>query len=162
MKREFNFGKIAYASKRRTNTVTVRVELKTDEDNRRCFSASGHIWNSTKTDYVVAGQCLDTIKEYIDNSTFNAIYRLWKQYHLNNIRAGTPEQEKAVSAWLESTKSHYDYKEVCEYLKSINLYEVEYEGKPYKYGQAWLYHAIPDEDLKEIENLIQNETEHTV
>lgn len=68
------------------------------------------------------------------------------------MHAGTVEQEKAIKEW-ENKGNKYDYKSVCEYLKSINLYEVEYNGKPYKYGLAWLYQAIPEKDLKEIKEL---------
>jgi hypothetical protein len=104
---------------------------------------------------VCGGQCLDTIAEYIKgNETFDKIYHFWKLYHLNDMHAGTIEQEAAIKLW-EEQGNKYDYTKVCEYLKSINIYEVNYEGKPYKYGHSWLYRAIPENDLQEIRALMQ-------
>lgn len=147
MKKTFKFGKIAYYSKRRINTVTVTVEF---EDG--VFTASGDIYNMTHTDIVCGGQCLDTIAEYIHTPLFKEIYRLWKLYHNNDMHSGTIEQEKALMAKFGSRKAS-DYREHCEYLKSIGLYEVCHEGKPYKYGHGWLKHEIPIEDVKNIESL---------
>jgi hypothetical protein len=37
------------------------------------------------------------------------------------------------------------------------MYEVEVDGHPYKYGYAWLFRAIPADDLAEIKALLQAE-----
>lgn len=153
MIKKIDFGKIDYmGTGRKINPVTVEIELK-ETDKGYCFSARGTIWNHIKTDCYCGGQCLDTIAEYLgNNAEFMEIHRLWKLYHLNDMHAGTREQEAAINAWKEQG-NRYDYTEVCEYLKSIGLYEVEHEGKPYKYGTAWLYWEIPTEDLEKIKAL---------
>lgn len=151
MKKTFDFGKIAYYGTRKINPVTVEIELK-ETDKGYCFTASGMIWNQCKTDCYCGGQCLDTIAKYVNASEFKEIYRLWKLYHLNDMHAGTREQEAAIDAWKEQG-NRYDYTKVCDYLKSIGLYEVEHEGKPYKYGHKWLYWEIPSEDLEKIKAL---------
>lgn len=155
MKKTFNLGKIALYGERKENLVTLEIELK-EKDGKSVFSSSAMVWNSKKTDCELGGQCLDDLyKNFIsirNNKVFKKVYKFWKLYHLNDMHAGTIEQEKAIKEW-ESKGNKYDYTAVCEYLKSINMYEVEYNGKPYKYGHAWLYQAIPEKDLKEIKEL---------
>lgn len=148
----FNIGKIDYYGRgRKINPVSVEVEFK-ERDGKPTFSAMATVYNQTKTDCVACGQCLDSIAKRTNDKTFMEIYRLWKLYHLNDMHAGTVEQEKAVDAWRANGNT-YDYKAVCDYLKSIGLYEVEYNGEPYSYGHKWLYWAIPDDDLKAIKAL---------
>lgn len=159
MKRTFNFGKIAYGNRsgRRINAVDVTIELK-DVNGHLEFTASGDIWNMPHTDIVRGGQCLDTIKRHVKDDTFNEIYRLWKKYHLNCMHAGTVEQEnaldKAVAEGKLENRYASNYDKCCEYLKSIGMYEVEYEGKPYRYGTGWIPYDIPETDLNKIKELI--------
>ena len=148
----FNIGKIDYYGRgRKINPVTVEITLK-EKDGKHCFSASATVYNQTKTDILACGQCLDSIAKRTKNKQFMELYRLWKLYHLNDMHAGTIEQEKAIEDW-ESKGNHYDYTSACDYLKSVGLYEVEHNGKPYKYGHAWLYWDIPEYDLKVIQAL---------
>lgn len=153
MKRTFHFGKIAYASERKTNAVDVEIELQDDKAGRPVFTACAGIWNNLHTDWVCGGQCLDSLNEYKSlrtNPTFAKIYGLWKRNHLNAMNAGTVEQEK----WLRENGyyDHYDYTKACEGLKSAGLYEVPHPetGKPYKYGHGWVYRAISTEDMTAI------------
>lgn len=146
MKKVFEFGKIDfYGTGRRINKVTITIELK--EGN--IFTASGDVWNMHQTDIVCGGQCLDEIKKYIHNKTFDTIYRLWKLYHLNDTHTGTREQEKALKQKFGGVNAN-KYDEQCEYLKSINLYI----DKGYKFGSGWLKEEIPTDDLQVIKNLL--------
>ena len=182
MKKVFNFGKIDYYKNgEKINVVTVEVELRKKGGEKTFtispktkeriytgkttpiyyeFSASGTIWNAQKTDCLECGQCLDTIAEYIKDPLFLEIYGLWKKYHLNSLNAGTPEQEEAIQ---KMGSRSYNYDTVCEYLKNIGLYEVNYTGlsigkvynnEPYKYGHAWLIREIPQDVIKRIKVLI--------
>lgn len=159
MKKLINFGKFDFnKTGKRINQIVVSLELK-DKDGKPEFTASATVWNIRKTNSIMGGQCLDTIAEKLPglkkNKKYNLILDLWKKYHLNGMNAGTREQSAAIEEeaqrqgvrWLEYTKA-------CEYLKSINLYEVEHDGKPYKYGHGWIYYEIPAEDLQKIKNLI--------
>jgi hypothetical protein len=156
----FKFGKIDFNGSGRKNcAVEVTVELNTSKNGKPEFTASGEIWNPRHTYCYCAGQCLDTIAKYVKNPEFKQIYTYWKKYHLNSMHAGTIEQEDALEQWHESLQGPnkivlFDYKRDCEYLKSIGLYEVEYEGQPYTYGTKWLYKEIPTDDLKGIESLL--------
>ena len=183
MKKNFDFGKIDYAGTGKRYAVTVDVELRTKGGEKAFtidrntheriytgettpvyveFAASGTIWNTKHTDCMTAGQCLDTIAKYVKDPAFLEIYAFWKKYHLNGMNAGTPEQEQAIKEW-EAAGNKYEYKAVCEYLKSVGLYEVNYTGlsvgrrfdnEPYTYGHAWLVRKIPGDDLIRIEHML--------
>jgi hypothetical protein len=160
LKTKVSFGKFdSNGTGKRINEIVVSLELK-DHNGKPEFTTCATVWNIHKTDSIMGGQCLDTIAERLpelkNNPKYNTILDLWKKYHLNSMNAGTREQSAAIEEeaqrqgvkWLEYTKA-------CDYLKSINLYEVEHEGKPYKYGHDWIYYAIPSDDLQKIENLIK-------
>lgn len=176
MKKTFDFGKIAYAGDRKVNAVEVTVELKENEQGIKTFRASANVWNSTKTDIVAGGQCLDELNKYKslrDDKEFSLIYEMWQKYHLNDLHAGTERQEDALKqAVAEGKLEKYganNYEETCNYLQSIGLLEDnEYlvpkkqeDGSvkevPYKYGTGWITQEIPSSDLELIETLISGE-----
>ena len=145
MRKRFTFGKIDfYGRGRKINLVEVDVELS----DKGVFTASGTIWNSKRTDCVCGGQCLDTIAKYVKNPTFKKIHGLWKQYHLNDMHAGTVRQEEALDA-AGLTEYANNYRKCCDYLESIGL--LVDDG--YKFGTGWLKRDIPAEDLEEIKKL---------
>ena len=155
MLKMISFGKIDFnGCGRRINEVVVEVRLNTIGDQVE-FIAHGYIYNSKKTDVLCCGQCLDTIAEYINNPLFNEIYSFWDKYHLNTLNPGTLEQTKAVEEW-KAAGHKYNYTEAVEYLKGIGLYEVQYRGRPYKYGQGWIYQPIPKNDLARIRAIIES------
>lgn len=186
MKKTFTFGKIAYNGSRKENLVTVDVRLerkggettftidpKTGEKTVTGktpvyigLSICGNIWNRRRTDIVCGGQCLDTIAEYRDQleepKLFDELHTLWKNYHLNGMHAGTPEQEAAIEAW-KAEGNKYDYRAACEMLKACGLYEVNYTGlsigkryenEPYKYGHGWLIQELPGDVLIRVEHIL--------
>ena len=154
MRKTFKYGKIDYSGKgRKAYAVDIEVELREDRFERPVFTVCGNIWNTKHTDIVCGGQCLDEIARYVHNPEFKFWYTMWKKYHLNDMNAGTPEQEEAIRQWKEAGNK-YDYTEACKYLESIGLYEVEYHGIEfngmYKYGHGWLYQPIEQKDLEKI------------
>lgn len=162
MKRTITFGKVDYNENGRKNhLVELEIELK-DYPHKPVFSVCGSVWKPDKRDIVMGGQCIDSIWEYysdeLQNPTlYKEIMELWQKYHLNDLVAGTPEQEAAVSAW-KAEGNKYEYDKACEHLKSVGLYEVPLEKDgyilPYKYGHSWLYRPIPEQDLQRIVNII--------
>lgn len=148
----------------------VNVELAFSNGN---FSAIANLWRSNYSDILMGGQCfddlLDDFPELKDNPIFMETYDLWSKYHLNDMHAGTPEQEKAVEEW-KAQGNTYSYEKVCEYLNSIGLYEVpvstidkdinpqfiDCKKETYEYGHSWLKERIPEQDVQRIECLIKN------
>lgn len=169
MKRTIDIQKVDGYGNGRKNCM-VDVELELDNGN---FSAVADLWNLNRSDILMGGQCFnDLLNDYPElknNNVFMEVYDLWKKYHLNNMHAGTPEQEKALEEW-KAQGNIYDYEKACDYLKSIGLYEVpistidkdvnpqfiDCEKETYKYSSGWLKERIPEEDVQRIECLIKN------
>lgn len=148
-----SFGKFAIYSNRRVNEVELEIELRTDEKGRPVFAAEGGIWNASRTDYYICGQCIDDILVLCPvlrkNKLYMKIFELWRRNHLNDMKAGTPKQTAIVQEWLD--KGHrFDFDEVCKMLRKRRCYT----DHGYRYGSSWLYHEISAEDLAEIEKLL--------
>lgn len=153
MSKTFTFPKVAYTSTRRVNLPTIEVELRGADTDKPELSICGDLWNSSHTDIVMGGQCLDelaTFDELFCNPLFKKLYRLWKAHHLNGMHAGTVKQEQALNDARKDGVRLSSYSDSCKYLESIGLLD----DNGYKYGSAWLYRTIPEDDLKEIVSLL--------
>lgn len=150
MDRKISFGKIDYYGEGLRNCqVVVEVKLKKEE----VFLANAYVMEPDGSDCIIGGQCLDEILPYLkDDKLFVEIYDLWEKYHLNSHNAGTREQMNALKG--RSNGSFETYHDNVKYLKSVNLYEVEYEGEPYLYGHGWIHFDIPKKDLQRIKEII--------
>lgn len=186
MQKTFTFGKINYHGTRKDNLVTIDVELSNrgGEDTftldpitgKKMYtgktpiytelSIRGYIWNRPGTEIICAGRCLDEINKFReqlkDKELFDELHALWKNYNLNGMHAGTPEQEQAIEEW-EAAGNLYDYKAACEMLKEKGLYEVNYTGlsvgrrwnnEPYRYGQGWLIRELPGDVLLRVGHML--------
>ena len=152
--REFSFGKIAYTSHKKINAVTVNISL-TETEAGPVFAASASIWNSKETDIVCGGQIFEELFPYLKNNiTFKIIFCLWSLYHLNDMHAGTEEQENALK---KAGKQFASYSKQIDTLKDLGLDVVSLpDGTLYKYGEKWLYRSIPQEHLADIKGLFVN------
>ena len=153
--------KIAYRNpNRKSNAVSFEITIGYDVFERPIFSASVQIWNNWHSGIVAGGQCFDEIYKFRDKVCprdryiIDTIYGMWKKYHLNDMRAGTPLQEEYIKKMEEQYGRKLDYDETCAVLKDAGLYEVEYHSLEfdgmYKYGHAWLYQPIPKLDWQVI------------
>ena len=153
MKKIIQFGKVDYLNNGKKNCL-VEVEINF---NGITFTSSGTIWNHLKTDCYSGGQNLDTIKKFLpNNKLFNKIYNIWKKYHLNDMTAGSPKQVEYLKSIQKPEDAEF-YTWECEQLEKVNLLHDKsylYNGKPYKYGTAWLTTEIPTKIKQEINNLI--------
>lgn len=176
MKKIVNLGKIdANDTGRKINKaeLEVRLEMRTHGDMIvPVFTVCGSVWNSRNTDIIMGGQCLDSMLPTCQkNPLFMKIYRWWKLYHLNDMNAGTPAQERIIKDHFKITETDYDYYEAVQVLTDVGMYTVPVKptdwwrtGKKepkdgvyeYRYGSGWWYNDIPDADLKEIEEFIND------
>ena len=137
-------------------TLEVEVKLATQicRDWDTMEKKRMYVFSACGSGMGTAGQCLDTFKnkafQYImpeeKQMLFNRIFKIWKEYHLNDMQSGTIRQTKCL---LDADKTlHYasNYTKGCEYLKEYNLLF----DNGYKYGSAWLCKPIPQEIVEEI------------
>lgn len=144
--------------------VELSISLTDRERNGKAYkelSVSADVWNHNHSDIHIGGQCLDELVPYFKgNKTFDFIYDMWKKYHLNGFNAGTIEQENALNEAVEkgllTSYGANNFKNSCNYLKHIELYEVEVDGKPHRYGSGWLVREIPEDDLERIEYFLEH------
>ena len=167
----FTFDKVDYNHiGRRINAASIEVEyrLKVKYHNGEPslyweYSACCAIWNHIHTDHISGGQNLESMAKFAairNDKNFSEAFSLWKAYHLNGMTAGSPAQESAIKEYkAENAKQgkRYDYTEACEFLKARGLLDDEgyiYDGKPYRYGSAWLVTEIPEADKARIRALL--------
>ena len=140
-------GKVDYNGDGRDNCeAAITWTLK---DGR--FSMQAEIWQPNKRDILTGGQCVDTVAAFFPNDEkAQRMLTIWERWHLNDMRAGTPEQEALLKAHRDEYEgyptSHYEW--ACQLLKAHDLYEVD----GYKYGRAWLTEPLPKEVITEIES----------
>lgn len=137
--------------------IVSKIELEFGLDEKGVFTASGYVYN--KGQLVHGGQCINVIEgiaqadKIKDPAACDLIYKVaqwWKLYHLNNMHAGTPEQENALlSVGLKEFANKYE--ECCEYLKKIGLLVV----RGHKFGCKWLMQEIPADIQKDILETIE-------
>ena len=158
--RTISLGKHAYIGNRCINEIEITVSLRKNKVDKWVFSAEGCIWNATKTDFLLSGQCLDDINILLQgkHDTFNTVYRWWYLYHMNSNYSGTHLQEAFLS---KNGLSNASYEARCAALENAYLITDKtyiVDGKPYRYGSAWLYREIPTKDLVNIHTFVNNET----
>ena len=94
-------------------------------------------------------------------SLVNKFRKTWSEWHLNDMVAGSPKQELAINAW-KLGGANYEYKAACAMLEKLGILEDDsyiYEGKPYKYGSAWLRKELPNEVISFLASLPKSENQ---
>lgn len=128
------------------DNLKLTTDLKTVK-NYYTVSMSGLIWddeNAETRDIVAGGQILDEIGKYFPlNHNLQALIALWGKYHLNDMNAGTKKQNEVINN--------------REFLKAKRLYI----DNGYVYGSQWLVSIVPENDLREIHNLIKKLNKQT-
>ena len=102
----------------------------------------GHIKEKGK--YISVGQCYDTIPKYLkyfsneQKKLLKNIIKIWKEYHLNTMQAGTKKQQDLlIKNHLTSFASNYS--ECCNFLEQKKLLI----DRGYKFGSGWLCKKMP-------------------
>jgi len=155
MRHTIELGKVDYNRSGRRNCA---VTLEVSWDGER-FSACASIWNPRRTDIYAGGQMVEEACAYFPHDKrAQRVLALWREWHLNDMNAGSPAQE----AWLKANpvtaaypESHYDKASAALASAGLNP-DPDYlhNGKPYRYGSAWLKRDIPADVVAEIEALM--------
>lgn len=83
---------------------------------------------------------------------FKRLLKIWNEYHLNDLQAGTKKQIDALMEKDPSLLKVDNYYEACEYLKEIGLFE----DRGIKYGHVWLCKKISDEVIAQLKHIFNN------
>lgn len=82
---------------------------------------------------------------------------IWDEWHLNTTSAGSPRQNEFLKQYMKGNPDfRYDYPVVVKLLEEAGLSpdtEHEHEGKPYRYGHAWLYREVPEDVINWLQAL---------
>lgn len=80
---------------------------------------------------------------------------IWDKWHLNDMKAGSPAQQAWLAANPISDRLNH-YKKACHGLADAGLNPDPgylHNGKPYRYGSAWLREEVPAEVLDFLRSL---------
>ena len=82
---------------------------------------------------------------------------VWERWHLNDLRAGSPAQMEYLRAnpvTADCPESYYE--KACEALTAAGLQPDKghlHNGKPYRYGSAWLREQLPRDVMEFLNSL---------
>lgn len=104
------------------------------------------------------GQIDSTIKSYKpheitfapgwDQQNLSEFLEIWDRWHLNDLRAGNPEQE----SYLRANPVSFTYPE-SHYEAATKALDAAGLNSGYKYGSAWLHEAVPDSVISFLSSL---------
>lgn len=133
--KKINFGKIKDVNHEYYNHE-FELQFKIKDG---MFSCSGQIYNNE-----CCGQMLDDVLDYftsINDTKFLEIHKVWSEYHLNDLKAYSDNQEKYLN---DNNLRNLDYTKTCEELEKADLY-IDKNFHNYEAGSKWLKKDIPQE-----------------
>lgn len=110
-----------------------------------------------------SGQCTSALKELVgycdgwNQELADQLHDVWNRWHLNDMRAGSPEQEKYLRdnpIIAKYPESHYEV--ACQQLALIGLHP---DSDGYKYGSSWNTEIVPDDVLQWLVSLPESSIE---
>lgn len=163
-------GEVDYNKSGRKNCKVVFLWELREGENGPEFSAQAEIWNPRQTDIYLGGQCLEEVAAFFrGNWRVQRLLAIWREWHLNGMTAGLPEQEQAVKEW-EAAGNRYDFTAACDMLKARGLYElpvpagaactgdwpeaVKSGARGYQYGERWIHRPLPAEIVEELQGWV--------
>ena len=150
-------GTTNYTTGQRTAKVFCKITYEDKKSNQKILSIHGVVGPKKNGDaYGSCGQIIYThivapnYKEDWNFLKIQAFYNMWERWHLNDMCAGTPTQEKLIRKW-EQIGNKYTYEKACAYLKSNDMYIDD----GYIYGSKWLYEAVDPYALEFLKDLTE-------
>lgn len=125
----------------------IEVTLETTTSGHLRLSMVGLLWEPGHKPDAWGGQCHREIAAlWADMPLVVRMTEVWARWHLNDMRAGTPKQEAAITEHYGRPRVGYEFGQACQHLRRLGLYEDD----GYKYGSAWLYEPLPQEIVDEV------------
>lgn len=146
-KKTVHLGKVdGTGNGRRNNPVEIEITI----ENGR-LSMVGNVWKANQSDIVSGGQNYGEILEYFpDDPKVKRIVEIWKRWHLNDMRAGSPAQMEYLRTHPPVVGKYPDnhYDAALRELDTAGLNPDPADG--YVYGSAWLREELPAEIIEEV------------
>lgn len=132
-----NRKRVRVSSKDKVYRADIDMELRAlnNDMNKLVFAASCNIYKNGHT--YCGGQCFDMLLELIPTKKVKRIYNVWKDWHLNDLHAGCIHQREFEKEPYEKHEGHHC--DICDYT----------------YGTKWIYEPIPENILKEINEIMK-------
>ncbi len=118
--------------------------VESPQSNGNCRGGVGQIYDSLNN--------IDKFNKGWNIGKLNGFIAIWKIWHLNDMRTGTPTQMRYLRMNNISRNAN-DYETACTILKTAGLYNIN--GK--KYGHSWYFEAVPEDVLQWLKDLQDSE-----
>lgn len=115
-------------------TTSMQVTITYKSDGQLSIMGSGRHGSGQVSEYLTK----DNPAPGFTRKDCFRLKQVWKRWHLNHMRAGTPKQEEAVRNWRK-TADDPSYEDACKMLESIGLLT----DNGYRYGTGWLKEEVP-------------------
>ena len=134
--------------------VKIELEIHQESETRKAHTTNYEDISGYKSLSICGdrGQNIEEIADinnyeelFISKDDLQTIINIWKNWHLNDMKAGTKNQTQYIEN-LKKNGFKYDYSLACEELKKANLYIDD----NYKYGNEWLVEPLPENVINEI------------
>jgi hypothetical protein len=96
-----------------------------------------------------------TFAEGWDAALISRFQQIWRDWHLNDMQAGSPSQTAFLRANPVNDRLNY-YDSACSALRSAGLNPDRgylHNGQPYNYGSTWLEVDVPDDVIQFLRDL---------
>lgn len=152
----------------------VKITIAGEDSDHRMLSITGV--EGPKSNGDARGPCgpnsiLEYLKEgeFLVNSSWTGsmvlrLLDIWKLWHLNDMRAGSPAQTLLLRALRYDREIHgHDHYAWAKATLARAGLEPDpgfvFKGKPYSYGSAWLYEPLPQHVIDFLETLPETEVQ---
>lgn len=161
MRRTIELPRIDFEGKGKPrNRVDATLSLVDLPDGKYQFTATARVWSVFHTKILKAGTCfdiLDQFNELRNDPIYKNISHFYHEHQSNDKRPGTAEQEEAVKEYFRESGETYSFEKAVQILQDRGLYIVDLpSGEKYRYGDSFIYHEIPKNDIDSIKLLIES------
>jgi hypothetical protein len=146
--------------------ITTTIKLQRTPTHKKDYLTAKHVEDrhyytiSVSGRYPgVGGQCRDSIQQGVAKGEFELLIPIgdfeqlccvWERYHLNDMRAGTASQEKALKTWRDSPQYNGTMPE-----RTVLIVMGLEPDRGYSWGSAWLLKQIPFTLLERTVDLLE-------
>lgn len=132
-----------------------RLTVSINWDGHR-LSITGNEGRDQGGQIIMSPWNFETYAEGQNAETVAKLRSIWEKWHLNDMQAGSPAQTAFLEANPVNKADHYSAALAALTAAGLNPDPNHlHEGKPYKYGTAWLTVDVPADVLQYLHQMPQ-------